>query len=148
MAQSGSVLRVPALSSSRFNARLARQFPAKVNKNTVKSRSTRASIVKKEAPKGALTKELAALGIEIDEDEAPADDTESHDSTERRYELLDRDERDLVKQNAKLGCKGGTHRLVKWESSSTPVTKTSSRKIVKIKNGYEGPGYLGKSPNC
>ena len=126
MAQPRSVLRVPASSLS-FTDRLARQFPAKVNKNSVKSRSTRASIVKKKAPKRALTKELAALGIAIDEDEAPPDDDESHDPAKRRYELRGRDKSQKV-------------------SGSTRVTKTSSPKIVKVRSSYEGPGYLGKSP--
>ena len=75
-----------------------------------------------------MTRELAALGIDIDKDEAPADDTESHDSSaERHYKLRGRDESNKV-----LG--------------SGRVTNASSPKIVKIKDHYQGPGYMGKSP--
>ena len=126
MAPSKSVLRVPASSSS-FDARFARLFPAKVNKNTLKSRPARKTRVKKAVPKGALTKELAALGIEIDEDEAPDDDTKNHESSsERRYDLRGRN------KNHRVG--------------SAPVTKISKSKVVKVKDDYDGPGYLGKSP--
>ena len=125
MAVPRSVLRVPASSSS-SNARLARMFPTKVNKNAMKSRATRANKVKKAVPKGGLTKELASLGIEIDEDDAPDDDTDDDGSSKKqRYKLRNRD---------------------KSMSGSASVTKLPGPKIVKSKNSYEGPGYLGKSP--
>ena len=128
MAVSQSVLRVPASSSS-FDARLARLFPAKVNKNTSKSQPARGTRVKKAVPKGALMKELAALGIEIDEDEDEdsGKDTKTQESLERRYDLRGRD-----KNHKMLG--------------SAPVTKPSRSKVVKLKDDYDGPGYLGKSP--